>query len=195
MEVIKDWIGNSKAVHTPNVRNDLAEVNDYYATEPKAVELLLEQEEFCQTIWEPACGEGHISKVLQEYGYDVTSTDLIERGYGQGNVDFLLQDRTDMRVDIITNAPYKFAKEFAEHALDVVANGQKVALFVKLTFLEGQNRRALFDKYPPKRVYVSSARLQCGKNGIFDKEHSAVAYIWVVWEKGYTGKTTLCWIN
>lgn len=193
--MVKDWIGNKLAVHTTNVRSASSEQNDYYATDPRAVEWLLDNEEFCQTIWEPACGEGHISNVLMERGFDVTSSDLIDRGFGQGNVDFLSQQRKGLRVDIITNPPYKFAKEFAEKALDVIADGHKVAFFVKLTFLEGQKRRELFKKHPPKSVYVSSSRLQCGKNGVFNKEHSAVAYIWLVWEKGYSGHTTLHWIN
>ena len=81
--------------------------------------------------------------------------------------------------DIITNPPYKYAKEFVEHALDLVTEGHKVAMFLKLTFLEGQGRRELFRNTPPQTVYVSSARLQCGKNGCFDGT-SMVAYAWFV---------------
>lgn len=66
--------------HTMNSRAE----NDYYATDPRAVELLLEKEEFSNNIWECACGEGHISKVLEQNGYEVLSTDLIDRGYGTG---------------------------------------------------------------------------------------------------------------
>lgn len=54
---MKDWTGNSQSVHAVNQRNQEAEVNDYYATDPRAVELLLEQEDFAKAIWEPACGE------------------------------------------------------------------------------------------------------------------------------------------
>ena len=67
-------------------------------------------------------------------------------------------------------------------------------MFFKLTFLEGQARRDLFRKYPPQTVYVSSARLECGKNGEFTGS-SAVAYCWIVWRKGYPGPTHLKWIN
>lgn len=59
---------------------DQRETFDYYATDPKAVEMLLEMETFAPVIWEPACGEGHISKVLQAHGHEVISTDLIYRG-------------------------------------------------------------------------------------------------------------------
>lgn len=193
---LKDWIGNSQAVRAVNQRNKDAEENDYYATEPRAVELLLEKEQFDHIIWEPACGEGHISKVLKAHGYEVHSTDLIDRAFGDGTEDFLAHDNAlPLSVDIITNPPYKFAREFVEKALTIVAEGHKVAMFVKLTFLEGQARRELFRRYPPKAVYVSSARLECGKNGVFTGSGSAVAYCWIVWQKGHQGPTHLKWIN
>ena len=78
--MFKDWIG-SKRVLDCNIRKKDAEPNDYYATEPRAIELLLDLESFSDHIWEPACGEGHLSKVLEKKGYNVYSTDLIERGY------------------------------------------------------------------------------------------------------------------
>ena len=190
---MKDWIGNA-SVRNCNIRKTDSEPNDYYATEPRAVELLLEQEHFAQVIWEPACGEGHISKVLKANGYEVISSDLIDRGYGVGGVDFLQSEKHDADVDIITNPPYKYGKEFVAKALDVVAPGHKVAMFLKLTFLEGQGRRALFRDNPPQTVYVSSARLQCAKNGDFFGT-SAVAYAWFVWRKGHPGPTEIKWIN
>ena len=191
---MKDWTGNSQAVHAVNQRNSDAQEHDYYATDPKAVELLLENETFCSNVWEPACGEGHISEVLVNHGYAVINTDLVDRGVGVGGIDFLTCPERGQRCDIITNPPYKYAKQFVEKALDVVADGHKVAMFLKLTFLEGQGRRDLFKNNPPQAVYVSSARLECGKNGQFTGS-SAVAYCWVVWKKGHTGPTLLKWIN
>lgn len=176
------------------------EANDFYATDPKALELLLKEERFSKNIWECACGAGHLSEVLKAHGHTVRSSDLIDRGYaGTELVNFLsTQDNQsdNARCDIITNPPYKFAKEFAEHALDISPVGTKVAMFLKLQFLEGQARRELFQKYPPKKVYVSSSRLICAKNGRFDKAgSSAVAYAWFVWEKGYTGDPVIKWFN
>lgn len=85
---MKDWTGNSRSSHAVlgarNYAQNEREVNDYYATEPKALELLLEQEVFNNNIWECACGEGHLGKVLEEHGYKVRATDLIDRGYGGG---------------------------------------------------------------------------------------------------------------
>ena len=199
----KDWTGNHKSTYTTlgasNHTDKEREVNDYYATEPRAVELLLELEKFSHKIWEPACGEGHISKVLESNGYSVASTDLIDRGYGMGGIDFLSFVGNVSGYDIITNPPYKYGMEFVVKALEVVGEGQKVAMFLKLQFLEGKNRGKLFERYPPKTVYVARGRLLCAKNGDFDGMMagcgSAVAYCWFVWEKGYTGDTVIKWFN
>ena len=201
----KDWTGNSKAIYSchgaSNHSDTEREVNDYYATPPSAVEMLLELENFSKSIMEPACGQGHIAEVLKSHGYTVCATDLINRGYGVWGVDFFnINEPTDM--DIITNPPYSMAKEFVEHAMEIVTDGHKVAMFLKLTFLEGQGRRELFRKYPPKIVYVSTSRIGCAKNGEFKKDKngnlkadSAVAYCWYVWQKGFNGTPTLKWFN
>lgn len=76
---------------------------------------------------------------------------------------------------------------------------RKLQCFLKLTFLEGKARKKLFEKYPPKVVYVSSSRLQCAKNGDFETYKksggTAIAFAWFVWEKGYKGDTIIKWIN
>ena len=197
-----DWTGNGNSIyktlgatnHTENER----EANDYYATEPKAAELLCAVENLSPAIWECACGAGHLAEVFRKHGHIVKATDLIDRGYGCGGVDFL-KENVHFQGDIVTNPPYKYAKEFVEHAIDTVADGCKVCMFLKLQFLEGKARRALFEKYPPKCVYVASGRLLCAKNGDFEKMKSsggsAVAYAWFVWQKGYTGETVIRWVN
>ena len=201
---MKDWTNNSKSVLIRNGASNQTDAerqkHDYYATEPKATEVLLENETFNPEIWEPACGEGYMSKVLESAGYKVYSSDLIYRGYGDPKpFDFLKDGPVEFNGDIITNPPYKYAKEFVERALNTVKTGNKVAMFLKLTFLESKTRKELFRKYPPKVVYVSSSRLQCAKNGDFVKYGkgvgTAVAYAWYVWEKGYQGPTQLKWIN
>lgn len=135
---------------------------------------------------------------MKEYGAFVRSTDIIDRGYGNGIVDFLTyNDKWDG--DIITNPPYKYAKEFIEHAMEIVNDGCRVFMFLKIQFLEGKARKELFKKYPPKCVYVSSSRILCAKNALFDEMKagggSAVAYAWYEFEKGYKGETVLKWIN
>ena len=100
-------------------------------------------------------------------------------------------------MDIVTNQPYSLAKEFVEHALDISDDGRKVAMFLKIQFLEGKSRRELFEKYPPKTIYVSSGRLRCAMNGDFEssKNANAICYAWYIWVKGYIGDTVVKWIN
>lgn len=195
---MKDWIGNTNSAFTCNGASNHSEQereeNDFYATDPKAVEMLLELEDFSRFILEPACGMGHISKVLENKGYEVTSYDLVDRGYGSQS-DFFKYDGK-WYGDIITNPPYKYGKEFVEKALEVIENGNKVAMFLKLTFLESKTRRELFEKYPPKVIYVSSGRIGCAKNGKFEKySQRAIAYAWYIWEKGFKGEPTVRWFN
>lgn len=197
----KDWTSNKESIfralgasnHTSNDRQQ----HDYYATDPRAMELLLAEEHFAPIIWECACGEGHLSKVLESHGYYVISTDLIYRGFGNYKpLDFLKHKAYGFEGDIITNPPYKYALEFVEQALNIVRIGNKVAMFLKLSFLEGKKRKQFFLHNPPKTVYVCSSRLICAMNGEFEKyPSSAVAYAWFVWEKGYKGDAIIKWIN
>ena len=184
----KDWTGNYHSVcgflGAHNECKADREKNDYYATDPIAIKWLIKLENLSHNIWECACGEGHLAKPLIENGFNVKCTDLIDRGFGVGGVDFLKQSEI-FNGDIITNPPYRYAQEFIEHALQLIPDGKKVCMFLKVQFLEGKKRRVLYDITPPKRVWVSTSRIQCGKNGEFTD--SMIAYAWYVWEKGYKG--------
>ena len=168
--------------------------HDFYATEPKAIEELMKIETLAQRIWEPACGQGHLAEPMKRAGYEVRASDLIDRGYGEGGVDFL-EEHQQWDGDIITNPPYKLAELFIRHGLEIVPEGRKVCMFLKLQFLEGKGRRHLFNKYPPKAVWVSSGRIKCGTNGNFEGCSSMMAQAWYIWEKGYKGPTILRWFN
>mgnify|MGYP000970088563 FL=1 len=171
------------------------EALDFYATDKRAIEELLNREKFRTTVYEPACGQGHIGKVLKEYGYKVKATDICYRGYGEEReVDFIIG--TEATLDIVTNPPYFCADKFIKHALEISKSGTKIAMLFRLAFLEGQKRYEMFKKYPPERVYVFSKRLNCAKNAEFEKyKSSAIAFAWFVWEVGYTGITELRWIK
>ena len=204
---MKDWVGNNQSAYATlgaSNHSELERVNDdYYATDPKALEIFLDKIEedgirLHRNIWECACGEGHLSKVLESRGYKVWSTDLVDRGYGNGNTDFLKSIPDSWYGDILTNPPYKYAKEFVEKALEVTRIGTYTVMFLKIQFLEGQGRRDLFKKYPPKYVYVNSKRQVCVRNGNFDKygneTGTAICYCWFVWEKGFIGEPVVRWI-
>lgn len=201
----KDWTGNFNSIYktlgASNHTDAEREKHDYYATEPKAVEILLQKEKFHPYVWECACGEGHISQVLESHGYRVKSSDIIDRGYKDTEIiDFLKVTKKDTENDhsrdIITNPPYKYAKEFVEKALEISMDNTKIAMFLKLTFLEGQARKKMFEKSPPARIYVFSSRVKCAKNGEFEgMGSSAVCYAWFVWEKGFAGDPAIKWVN
>lgn len=197
----KDWRGGKASIFktlgaSNHKKNGERQCDDYYATEPAATEWLCKLEQFGGPILEPSCGEGHISKVLMAHGYEVESRDLVNRGFGKGDCDFLTKDNLFWQGDIVTNPPYKYAREFVEKALQIIPEGRKVAMFLKLTFLEGKGRRHLFSVAPPVRVWVSSSRLKCAINGTFEElGSSAAAYSWFVWQKGYKGDTVVKWFN
>ncbi len=195
----KDWTGGNasvfKSISASNHADGDRVTQDYYATEPKATEWLLRLEQFKGPILEPACGEGHIAQVLIGGGYSVTSRDIVDRGFGEV-ADFLAIDNLQWNGDIVTNPPYSYAQQFVEKALQIIPEGYKVAMFLKLTFLEGKARKHFFLSQPPCRVWVSSSRLLCAPNGDFASvKSSAVAYAWFVWEKGFKGDTIIKWFN
>lgn len=202
MSEIKDWTGGKPSIftchgasnHSENVRQE----HDYYATDPIVVPMLLEQEQFSSAVWECAVGGGHIAEELKKAGYTVVCSDIVDRGYPGTNIlDFLAVDKeTALDMDIITNPPYKYALEFAQKAMEILSDGRKLAMFMKLTFLEGKKRQAFFEEYPPKTVYVLRSRVDCAFNGDFSgKPVKAVCYAWFVWEKGYKGDPHVKWIN
>ena len=163
-----------------NSRLKTSEESDFYATEPRTVYELLERESFSNEILEPCVGKGHIADVLKEKGYDVACSDLIDRNYPNTTIkDFFTYEKNNL--DIITNPPYKLATKFLKHFLEISKPGIKIALFLKLTFLEGIERGKIFKNNPPKTIYVYSSRRNCARNGDFEKyKSSAVAYGWYI---------------
>lgn len=169
------------------------EKDDFYATPRSAIEQLLQVEKFKPRVWEPACGDGAISRVLQESGYEVTSTDLEDRGFGEPYVDFLIEQRNRAQ-DIVTNPPFKLATEFVTHAQRLT--GGKVAMLLKIGFLEGPTREVIHSRLA--RVWVIRRRVTFLKGG---KEFSRSngkggihTYAWFVWDWQHRGPVTLGWL-
>lgn len=201
--MIKDWTNrNSTFVQlgASNHSNKDREENDFYATDPNSLYILLDklkEDKFKlhNKIWECACGKGHLSKVLKSKGYEVWSTDIVNRGYGELFFDFLTATNNLVYCDILTNPPYKYATEFVKKALEIQAKGYYTIMFLKIQFLEGQARQKLFKKYPPKYIYVNSKRQLCAMNGEFEKyTATAICYCWFIWEKGFNGEPIIRWI-
>ena len=173
--------------------------NDFYATPSESTKAILDRVELKGTILEPACGQGHISKLLKEYYpmSEVVSTDLIDRGFGVGGVDFLTHDFGRHFSNVITNPPFKYAKQFIEKALEISTD--KVIMFAKIQLLEGVNRREMFDNTPLKYIYVFTKRQNPLRNGSPTDENgkkwsSTMCFAWFVWEHGYGGEPIVRWI-
>lgn len=154
----RDWSGNGnsiwKTLGASNHADAEREADDYYATDPIAIDKLLEVEKPHRFIWECACGGGHLSERLTERGYDVFNSDIKNRGYEKQHLvlDFLKQEGKlfSFEHDILTNPPYKYATEFVLKALELLHEGCKCYMFLKLTFLEGKRRYIeLFRDTPP----------------------------------------------
>ena len=205
----KDWTGNRNSVfktlgasnHTDKERQH--EV--FYATDPVATEWLLKLENIHDVVIDNSVGEGDLMFPIIKSGRKVIGFDIVNRFSQHPGFEFRNENWLDfnpdklLNADIIFNPPYKLAQEFVEHSINLVEEGRKVCAFLKLQFLESKKRKELFEKYPPKTVYVSSSRILCAKNAQFDDMRaaggSAVAYAWFVWEKGYKGDTEVDWIN
>lgn len=157
---------------------------DFYPTPPENVDCLHLMEPLNGTVWwEPACGEGHISKRVEELtGVEVISTDLYDRGYGEYGYDFLITKLTPHGVNgIITNPPYgDLAEEFIRKALELMKPVRgKVIMFLRNEYDCGKGRRDLFAKYPfaHKIIVTKRPRWIAGSTG--SPRHS---YAWYVWD-------------
>jgi len=172
--------------------------NDYYGTDPRSTEALLQAETFDKNIWEPCAGHHLIVDKLKEHGYNVYASDIAEyEGYEHAIHDFINEDFSKDFIwtgDIITNPPYNLSTDFTVKALDVLQPGHKLAMFLRLQYLEGATRyNKVFKENPPKTVYVFTNRQTSSKVDDFTTG-SAIAYCWYVWEKGYKGDTTIKWL-
>ncbi|WP_406672658.1 hypothetical protein [Natronospira sp.] len=164
---------------------------DYFPTPAWATWALIDNERFEGGIWESACGNGAMSEVLKETGQQLQSSDLYDRGYGEAGIDFL---ETSRRADnVITNPPYNAAEGFVRSGLS--ASRKKLALLLRLAFLEGANRqRTIFSQVPPSRVWVFSERITFYPAGATIRGSGTTAYAWFVWDKDSPG-TELKWFK
>lgn len=180
--------------------------NDFYATDPDTVRLFMERAKWDGLFrttgdwWEPACGNGNISRVLCECIEKdrVYSSDVVDRGWKHNFkvADFLScaecpTGRTDV---IITNPPFSLLNGFIEKGMEMT--GRYLVLFAKIQTLETVGRRKLFDRYPPSYVYVHSERQSVWRNGeplMPDgrKWSTTMCMAWFVWDKQAKHETIL----
>lgn len=168
------------------------ERDDFYPTPPEATEALLSVEAFTGPVWEPACGDGAISRVFEAGGHTVISSDLVDRGFGETRIDFLLEQHL-RACNIVTNPPFKLAVPFVRHSLRLGA--VKVAMLLKIAFLEGVERGELFRQSPLARVHVFSKRVTFRNTMRGEVNGSGMmAFAWFVWDRAHQGPPQLGWL-
>jgi hypothetical protein len=186
-----------------NHRKPEAEVTpyDFYSTNKASVRTFLTEylkEHIINYAWECACGIGNISKVLEEYNIKHIDTDLIDRGYGTGGIDFLKQtELIDSSIDvIITNPPFKNADEFIKKSIEL--NSKYIILFGKITILEGKKRyNDIWSKYKPYRIYIHTSRQGCGGYGQEDffNGGAAACFMWYIFNtQDYNKDPVIKWL-
>ena len=172
---------------------------DDFPTPPWAtralIEHVLENKESTPALrcLEPACGAGHMAKVLKEYFGEVTSSDAYEYGYG-GVSDFLLTHYQEAEFDwVITNPPFRLAEQFVLHAMRIARVG--VAMLARTVFLESVGRyEAIYSIFPPTKFAQFVERVPMVKGRLDIRATTATGYAWFVWEKGIVGTPKLIWI-
>lgn len=181
-----------RQVGSDPLEQGLRHSDDFYRTGEIATRALLAVERLPGVIWEPACGAGDISRVLERNPLvtGVISTDLHDRGYGQAGVDFLSCRDARGADHVVTNPPFRLSGQgrrgdalalFAQQGLRLVRG--RVCLLGRLQWLEGQARmRDVFDRIPPARVWVFPYRIPMARgDGPF--QAGLVAFAWYVWER------------
>ena len=174
---------------------------DNFPTPPWATRALIEQyldkkTLTTQTCLEPACGAGHMAKVLKEYFDAVDSSDVYNYGYGEVR-DFThsLPDQTYNWV--ITNPPFRLAENFINQALKIATTG--VAVLLRTLFIETIGRYdRLFSRMPPTRMAQFCERVPMVKGRLDPKASTATGYAWLIWDIDKLTEpsgTTLCWIK
>src|SRR5262249_38661355 len=146
------------------------------------------------SVWEPACGEGHMAAVIGECARGpVVASDVFDYGYGTAPHDFLHDAPLTAADWIITNPPFALACEFALRALALARDG--VALLVRTAWIEGSGRYAKLFRDRPPALYAPFVERVPIVKGRWDPDAStATAYAWFTWSRHTIGLPRVVWI-
>jgi hypothetical protein len=165
--------------------------NDFYPTPPPMTMALLKVESFKGPIWECACGDGSMSKVLESFGHTVISTDIEPREYGTP-LDFFF-GASLLALNIVTNPLFYLLNSWIERC--AMFQPDKFALLAKLAALETQERSHILERTKLTRNWIFRARQTIWREGeALTDNGGMIAFCWLVWEKGYQGKPEIGWI-
>ena len=156
---------------------------DAYFTPEWVTLLLCQAEDFRDVIWEPACGEGHMSQALKKFtGNTVCSTDIAPHGYGS-EADFFYCSCDFRRFDIVTNPPFRNAQSFIERALELTERHKgKVAMLLPFNFDAAKGRRHLFKDHPAFKAKHALTRRIRWVNLEQKKNGPSTNHAWFVWD-------------
>lgn len=181
-------------------RHEKKDSLDYFPTPPWATRALFHSVilpmgiiHYNNRVLEPACGGGHMVKVLQEYFDKVESCDIAD--YGQDRIaDFLSKDVEEEYDFIITNPPFNLAEEFVLKALPMAR--KLVAIFARTQFMEGIGRyERLFKPNPPTIIAQFCERVPIVKGRLSATASTATSYAWFLWRTDQKNdQTSLVWI-
>jgi hypothetical protein len=170
---------------------------DAYFSPPEAVARLLhiEGKYLPQCIWEPAAGDGAIVRPLQDAGFTVFASDIVDYGLKDCTIiDYLRAKPMNGAQGIVTNPPYKLAMNFAIKALKEMPY---LALLLRTNFLESTARLPFFRSHQPARIWISSRRLPMmhrhGWQG--RRAPSNTCFAWFVWDERSTQKRVIDWFD
>jgi hypothetical protein len=168
--------------------------DDWYVEPARAICALLDVETFSGAIWDPACGGGNIPEACKARGYQTFATDLVDRGYGEGGVDFLATDWQNAPPNVVSNPPFGIAVQFVRRAL-TFATG-KVCVLQRTTWLEGERRyQELFARGTLARLWQFRSRISMPPGDAAVKaQGGAVAFAWYVFQRDHRGAPTIGWL-
>jgi hypothetical protein len=173
---------------------------DFYPTQPWVTEALCQAVEFDNRgiLWEPACGDGRMAKVLDRWHAAVVSSDIADYGYGETGIDFLdpssfawLQNlRVGKIAAIVTNPPFDYAVSFILRALELTREARgKVAIVQRHEFDAPRSNHSLFQAPIPfaaKLILHNRPRWSDD-----DKASPRFPYAWYLWDWRHRGPPIL----
>jgi hypothetical protein len=165
---------------------------EHYVEESWCSKRLFDVEKFEGHIVDPACGWGIIVVNALIAGYCAAGSDIVDRGHDYPARDFL---KTDHQYDnIVTNPPFDCIAGFTTQC--VLRSKRKAAVILPLArmpaahWLEGLPLARVWlltprPSMPPGSYIAAGGRVGGGR----------VDYCWLVFEHGYTGKSTIDWLH
>jgi hypothetical protein len=160
--------------------------NEFYPTPVEAIDALMQRQggsirRYWQ-VWDPCAGKGDLAHALEHYRLKIVGTDLVDRGYGQGSLDFLQWKGAPPSKAIVTNPPFSLASKFALQARALGVD--YVAFLLKSNFWNAEDRTSLWEIFPPSIIYALTFRLDFLNLG-----NPTMDCMWVIWDARHTGET------